>query len=131
MNFEFDFFGIDRLFSVPLVDAAAAVQELPPDWIIVPLQNHRRSWLVLGCRRQDWRDESAALELANVIAARKLADCDGLALGVPQWMNDLQKRQLPAWISQAEESGEGRWADGRLPSFRWYLIPENRLPGVN
>jgi hypothetical protein len=127
MNFEFDFFGIDRLYSIPLADGSGEL----PDWIVVPLQNHRRSWLILGCKREEWSDESAALELANLIAARKLADCDGLALGTPQWMNELQRRQLPGWISLAEESGEGRWANGKLPVFRWYLVPENRTPGVN
>lgn len=126
MNFEFDFFGIDRLFSVPI---AQSEQPLSEDWIVISLHSMRRSWLLLNLDRTQWNDESAALELANIIAARKLADCDGLSLGTPQWMNALQKRQLPQWLERAIESGEGKWADSRLPGFRWYLIAEERALG--
>jgi len=137
MNFEFDFFGIDRLFSVPLEISqgsqdsknSEASQPMGPDWIVVSLHNTRRSWLLLNLDRSKWVDDSAALELANIIAARKLADCDGLSLGTPQWMNDLQKRQLPHWLKLAVESGEGRWAASRLPGFRWHLVSESRSLG--
>ena len=123
MNFEFDFFGIDRLFTLPLNASAEPAHE---DWILVSLHTTRRSWLLLNLDRTQWRDETAALELANIIAARKLADCDGLSLGTPQWMNDLQKRQLPQWLEGTIELGEGRWAESKLPPFKGYLIAESR-----
>jgi len=130
MNFEFDFFGIDKLFSVPLADTQPSDEEKQKeDWILVSLHSTRKSWLLLNLDRTEWRDDSAALELANIIAARKLAECDGLSLGTPQWMNDLQKRQLPQWLERKVESGEGRWANSKLPGFRWYLITESRAAG--
>jgi hypothetical protein len=127
MNFEFDFFGIDRLFSVPI---ARPAEEHPlHDWILVTLHSGRRSWLLLQLDRSEWKDDSAALELANVIAARRLSECDGLALGTPQWATEIQKRQLSALLENCSESGEGRWADSRLPRFKWFLVQEGRNLG--
>ncbi|MFN7685797.1 MAG: hypothetical protein ACK5QT_10355 [Oligoflexia bacterium] len=132
MNFEFDFFGMDRLFSLPLEDHEQPTSDLA-DWIMVPLLNHRKSWLLLQLDRRQWQeshgDESAALELANVLAARKLAECDGLALGTPSWLSPLQLRQVQAWVQNAVDSGEGRWAQSSLPRFYWYLVADHRPGG--
>ncbi len=133
MNFEFDFFGIDKLFSIPLEKsqskgAAAESSELN-DWIIVSLQTPKKSWLILQLNRQDWIDESAALEIANIIAARRIAECDGLSLGTPSWMNDLQKRQVLEWVNLASDSGEGLWANAQFPRFRWYIVNDKRPIG--
>ncbi len=134
MNFEFDFFGIDKLFSIP-ISREKILEDRKQDWIIVSLlgtgQGTRGSWLLLNVDRGDWKDDSAALELANVIAARKLAECDGLSLGVPQWMNPSQLRQLEDWLGLAIESGAGRWAGSRLPNFRWHLVSENSNHGTH
>lgn len=134
MNFEFDFFGIDKLFSIP-ISREKILEDRKQDWIIVSLlgtgQGTRGSWLLLNVDRSDWKDDSAALELANVIAARKLAECDGLSLGVPQWMNPSQLRLLEDWLGHAIESGAGQWASSRLPNFRWHLISENSNHGTH
>jgi len=130
MNFEFDFFGIDRLFSIPIT-REQLLEDRRPDWIIVSLQGTRGSWLLLNVDRSEWTDDSAALELANVIAARKLAECDGLSLGVPQWINSTQMRQLDEWLGLAVESGAGQWAGSRLPGFRWHLVSENTNHGTH
>lgn len=134
MNFEFDFFGIDKLYSIPIAREQIH-EERRQDWIVVSLLGTRHGtrggWLLLNVDRAEWKDDSAALELANVIAARKLAECDGLSLGVPQWMNAAQLRQLDAWLQMATESGASRWAGSRLPQFRWHLVSENSNPGTN
>ena len=130
MNFEFDFFGIDKLYSIPIT-REQALEERKQDWIIVSLQGTRGSWLLLNVDRTEWTDDSAALELANVIAARKLAECDGLSLGVPQWMNSIQLRQLEDWLELAAESGAGHWAGSKFPQFRWHLVSETSNPGTH
>lgn len=130
MNFEFNFFGIDQLFSISIDRAHAEADSATfQDWILVTLQSPKKSWLILQLDRSEWKDDTAALELANIIAARKLADCDGLALGTPQWIAESRKRQLGSWLDQCRESGEGRWANSRLPKFRWFLIHEGRNAG--
>jgi hypothetical protein len=133
MNFEFDFFGIDRLFSIPIekTPSQGSDPELSElnDWIIVSLQTTKKSWLLLQLNRQDWLDDSAALEIANIIAARRIAECDGLSLGTPSWMSELQKRQILEWVHLASDSGEGLWAKGQFPRFRWYIVNDKRPTG--